>query len=369
MPTPVAFGITDLDVGGAEKTLVELVCRLDRRRWAPSVVCLQPPGELAARLVGDSIPLVSLDMRSAWDAPRALVRWKNLLRKQRPALLQTFLFHANLLGRFAARWAGVPHVLSGVRVAERRQRWPLLLDRWTRRLVDRYVCVSSAVRDFTVRTVRVPTERTVVIPNGVDVVAADRAVPVERETLAIPADAAVLLFVGRLERQKGADVLLDALARLAERQPLATSLRVLIVGEGPQRRELEGRAAASQVADVVRFVGRQADVYSWLAAADGLVLPSRWEGMANVVLEAFAARRPVIVTDVEGMAELVHPGENGWLVPAESPERLAEAIVDFLQDAERRCAFGRTGRALVEAEFTYEKMTSRYEALYASLIR
>jgi hypothetical protein len=108
LPIPIAFGITDLDVGGAEKMLVALATGLDQTRWSPSVVCLQPAGALAQELTLAGIPVESLEIRSAADLPRALWRWRRILRQQRPQLLQTFLVHANILGRLAGRWARAP---------------------------------------------------------------------------------------------------------------------------------------------------------------------------------------------------------------------------------------------------------------------
>src|SRR5688572_3295746 len=116
-PVRIAFGITDLDVGGAEKALLHLVARLDRTRWTPSVVCLQPAGPLAEPLREVGIAVESLKLRSWSGLPSAWQRWRRHLQKHRPAILQTFLFHANLLGRFVGNCARVPVVVSGVRVS------------------------------------------------------------------------------------------------------------------------------------------------------------------------------------------------------------------------------------------------------------
>ena len=148
----MALAITDLEPGGAEKALVELATRLGRTRFEPVVYCLSPlpPAEVASCLPPlrqAGVEVHGLGVRSSRDLPRAMTRWKALLQRQKPLLLQTFLFHANLAGRWAARRAGVRWVISGVRVAEPR-RWHRWADRLTSRLVDRYVCVSDSVARF-----------------------------------------------------------------------------------------------------------------------------------------------------------------------------------------------------------------------------
>ncbi len=169
----IALIITDLDVGGAERCLVELATRLDPGRFRPVVYCLaaEPSPERDAclkALKAADIQVHCLGGGRNWQFPVVVRRLKQLLRAQNPELAQTFLFHANIVGRIAARRAGVPKVVSGIRVAQRRPRWRLWLDRWTDGLVDRHVCVSEAVAQFAAREARLPPKKLVVIPNGVD---------------------------------------------------------------------------------------------------------------------------------------------------------------------------------------------------------
>src|SRR5262245_54424406 len=118
-PPRVLFVITDLDVGGAEKCCAQLAVGLDRDRWEPAVRSLAPPGALAESLVRGDVPVYSLHARRAWDAPATVLQLAQIARRFRPAIMHTFLFHANIVGRLAARLAGIPYVLSGIRVAEK----------------------------------------------------------------------------------------------------------------------------------------------------------------------------------------------------------------------------------------------------------
>src|SRR5580692_3741473 len=172
--TRLALCITDLNVGGAERCLVEVATRLDRNRFSPVVYCLAAtprPGAptLIPELQSAGLEVACLGARKATDFPATVARLAGMLRKRETQIVQTFLFHANLVGRFAAWRTGVPHVLCGIRVAERRSSWHLWLDRMTHRLVDRYVCVSQSVADFTASTARLPADKFVVIPNGIAV--------------------------------------------------------------------------------------------------------------------------------------------------------------------------------------------------------
>ena len=303
----IALCITDLDVGGAERHLTELAVRADRRRFAPVVYCLgaQPPREEAScvpALLAAGVEVHCLGGHAIWQFPVVARRLSRLLAAERPQIVQTFLFHANIVGRIAARRAGVKAVVAGVRVAERAARWHLRLDRMTQRWVERYVCVSRSVADFSIEQGGLPPEKLVVIPNGIDLDKYPARQPADLRALGIGAGRRAVTFVGRLEPQKGVDWLIEAAPRWLAELP---DCDLLLVGEGPLRASLETAARTAGIAQRVHFVGWRPDVPEILAASGLLVLPSAWEGMPNVVLEAMASRRPVVATDVEGVRELL----------------------------------------------------------------
>ena len=169
----------------------------------------------------------------------------------RPAILQTFLFHANIVGRLAGTAARVPVIVSGIRVAEKRSRLRLWLDRFTDRLVTRHICVSRDVADFSAQVGRLPSAKMSVIPNGVDVDHFANAVPVDLAQFGVPAGSRVLLFVGRLEPQKGPFELLHAAAQLVVDH---ADVHLLMVGDGPLASDLRAwtTVAKSGIADSLR---------------------------------------------------------------------------------------------------------------------
>ncbi|WP_337173671.1 glycosyltransferase [Paludisphaera sp.] len=363
-PVPIALVITDLDVGGAERAMTSLVLGLDRRRWAPLVVNLSAEGELAAVIRDAGIPVESLGLgrRSLARGVAGLVA---ALRRHRPALAQSFLFHANLLTKLAAPAAGSPWVLGGLRVAERQKRWHLTLDRLTGRMACGSVCVSGGVTRFSVEQGGLDPDRLTVIPNGVELSRFD-VPPVDRATLGVPGDAFLALAVGRLDVQKGLPDLLAAVGLAAGDAP---GLRLAVVGDGPLRGWLEAEIAARPgLSGRVRLLGRRDDVPALMRGADLLVHAAHWEGMPNVVLEAMAAGLPVVATAVEGVDELVAPGETGWIVPPRDPEALAGAIRRAAADREASRRLGAAGRRRAREAFSTARMVERYEALWAAVI-
>ena len=380
-PRTIALCITELDVGGAERALATLATGLDRDRFRPIVYCLGPrpdahpsfgasppsgaPASLVPRLESAGVEVHCLGARGAGDTIRTLGKLTALFRAHRPALVQTFLFHANLLGRLAARRARVGRVVCGIRVAERRKRWHLWLDRLTHRMVDRYVCVSNSVREFSATAGRLPAAKLTVIPNGVDGAGTAAAVPADLAALGVPQGASTLVSVGRLDFQKGLDWLLETCPQWL---PDAKDWHLLLVGAGPEQRRLRAQAAASGFGDRIHMAGWRGDVAEILAASQLLLLPSRWEGMPNVLLQAMAAGLPVLATEVEGVAELLGPDAPAQTVPFGDTPGWSVKLRQLLADGPLRRHIGERNRARAAAEFAVGPMLQRYQSLWSELL-
>jgi glycosyltransferase involved in cell wall biosynthesis len=295
-----------------------------------------------------------------------MFRLTKSLRRFKPELVQSFLFHANLAARLSAPWAGCSWVVSGLRVAEHQKRWHLTLDRVTERLVTASVCVSRGVMRFSRDVARLDPDRLTVIPNGIDPARFDAAVPVARATLGVPADAHLVLYVGRLDPQKGLPELLDAAERMiSERR----DWHLALAGDGPSRDWLtEQLSKRSLLGENVHWLGQRDDVPGLLKAADVLVHASLWEGMPNVVLEAMAAGRPVIGTAVEGTEDLIIPEQTGWLVPSGDVTALHGALVEAALSPQKCRQYGEAGRYRVEREFSLSRTVAAYEDLWAGIL-
>jgi glycosyltransferase involved in cell wall biosynthesis len=200
-------------------------------------------------------------------------------------------------------------------------------------------------------------ERAHYIPNFVDEL---RVAPVDRATLDTPADAVVLLALGRLHPNKGFDVLIDALARL----PNAI---LWLAGEGELRKSLTNQAERLGVVARIRFLGWRSDVAALLGAADMLVCPSRHEPLGNVILEAWAQGRPVVAAASEGPSALIAQGYTGVLVPVGDAGALAAAIDRLGRDKRLAGEIAANGRAAYAAEFTEERVVGRYLEFFAKV--
>ncbi|MBC7855226.1 MAG: glycosyltransferase [Pirellulaceae bacterium] len=370
LPSPLrlALVITELEVGGAEQALVNLATGLTRERFSPVVYSLKPRPKndlLVQRLEQAKIPVHFLDAGSRWQFFSAVWRLAQFFRQQQPQVVQSFLFHANVVATLAARRAKVPRMVTGIRVADPNV-WRQRVERWLTPKVDRIVCVSQGVADFCQGKCRFPSEKLVVIPNGVDMSRFEHVLPAELTELGFLAGHPAILHVGRLDQQKGLDWLLaEVIPRVFRELP---QYDLLLVGDGPQRETLEEQARKHVLPNRVHFLGWRSDVPEILSASDLLVLASRWEGMPNVVLEAMAAGKPVVATQAEGVVELLGEGATQQSCPAGDAVGFAERIIRLAQDRTLAAELGAQNQRRAAAEFSLEAMISRYEVLYESLI-
>ena len=365
----VALIITELDLGGAERCLTEIARRVDPQRFTPVVYCLGPrpvqdEASCLPALEQSGIEVHFLGGQKNWQFPILATRLKKLLKAQNPQVVQTFLFHANILGRIAARRAGVKAVVSGIRVAERRSHWHLWLDRQTEGWVDRYVCVSRSVAQFSTSQGGIPPKKIVVIPNGIDLDRYPAREPADLGSLGVRAGRQTVTFIGRLEPQKGIEWLIETSPTWLAKLP---DCDLLVVGEGHMRRPLEAICRAKGIEGRVHFAGWRTDVPEILAASHLLVLPSAWEGMPNVVLEAMASRRPVVATDVEGIQELLGPAASRQTVRHGDTQALGDKIISFISNMPEATATGQENRRLAEENFAISRMITAYENLWESL--
>lgn len=355
----ILYLITELDAGGAEKALYELVTRLDTRRFDPLVGCLTGRGVVGEWLADAGIEVRHFDMRGCWDLP-AWTRLRRTLKHFRPHVVHAYLFHANLISRLASVGLGIERVISSVRVEE--PRWThLWLDRLTCRLVDRVTCVSASTRDYTHARARIPLEKLVVVPNGIDPQRCDMPVMAPPPQWRIPDTAPVIAVIGRLHAQK------DPLAMLRVAQAVIAEIPnavFVFAGDGPLADQCRTDAHARRIADNVRFLGWVPDVRPLLARMDLLALTSRWEGMPNVVLEAMACRKPVIASAVGGCVEQIANGETGFLVPPGDTDATVRRILTLLSNTELRKQMGTAGRKRLLEHFSIEKTVQANQALY-----
>jgi glycosyltransferase involved in cell wall biosynthesis len=224
---------------------------------------------------------------------------------------------------------------------------------------DRFVALASGGAEE-VTAYGLAAERIRIIPNGVDL----QRFAVQSWPPADLSAAIRLLFVGRLDPQKGLDLLVEALALL--KQPERFCLRV--VGEGPQAAKLRRQVRDAGLDRVVTFLGRQQDVVAQYAWSEVVVLPSRFEGMPNVVLEAMACARPVLATDVDGTRQLLADEVGGWLTPSGDVAALAHRLDDIASRRGQFAMIGLAGRRVVESRYSAASSAARYLREYEAIL-
>lgn len=335
-------------IGGSERHLLTLLPALAERGFDVGFVGLDDPSWDAADFYG-ALTVPSLRLRSPRDVdPLLLAR---LVRVLHADVVHTHLVHADLYGGVAAKLRGT-RLVSTKHNDDPFRRGPFRhVERQLLRMADRIVTITDALRDFTIEHAGARESKVQTIHYGLDGLPEPWG---ENPRDEVPRDVPVLLSTSRLVRQKGIDVAIRAVPDDAV---------LVVLGEGPERPALESLARELGVADRVFLLGRVPDVAAWLRRATVYVQPARWEGFGLGVLEAMHAGLPVVASRVSSLPELVVDGQTGYLVPADDPPALSEAIERAL-DAPQ---LGAAGRERAVTEFSVVRMADRHAALYATL--
>ena len=367
--------IESLGLGGAERRLVSDLRWLDRERYDHRVVYLTTAQDLRAEIEALGIRAEGLKLRSVRQWPAGVVRLTRLLRAWRPEIVHTQVFGADVYGRISATLARVPIVLSTVQtmpydpqLGPFYSRKRKVVDRLTARLwVDRFVAVSEAVREGLSREFGIRSSQISLIPNGVDLTrfaprpAGRSAV---RASLGLVDAEMVVLIVGRLIPEKNHATLIRAIHGLGREW---SRVRLLIVGEGPLRVDLERLTDELGMRERVMLLGARTDVERVHAAADVFVLPSLREGFPVALLEAMASALPVIASSIPPHREIIEHGTTGWLVASKASDKLAEILAFVAGHPMEARAVAEEGRRLVQAQFSAETFAQQLQDLYDDL--
>ena len=364
-PMSLMLVVTWLTRAGAETQVKDLACEHARRGARVMVVSLREPEAFLPELTGAGVQVISLGMPKGVADPRGIARLARAVHTFRPDVVHSHMVHANLLSRVTRLFCRMPVLVCTAHNTCEGPRWRELLYRLTDRLADVTTSVSKAGVERYVRIGAAPAGRIRWIPNGVDVKRFEPSLATRTavRTALHVADAFVFLAVGRLERAKGFDVLLQALSLVCTQNDNTV---VLIVGDGSQRTKLDAQASSLGLdGGIVRFLGVRNDVPDLMAAADALVLPSRWEGLPMVLLEAASAGLPIVATDVGGNAEVVVDEKTGFLVPPDDGEALGRAMVYVATlMADQRTAMGRSSQRVIEEQYSLVAIVDQWEQLY-----
>jgi glycosyltransferase involved in cell wall biosynthesis len=337
-------------IGGSERHLLTLLPALREHGIEPVFLGLDDPAwavePFYAELEVESVRLPcprDLDVGLARRVRREIARLA-------PAIVHTHLVHGDVYGAYGA---GRAALVSTKHNDDRFRRGPFrFVERAVTRKASRVIAITESLRRFCVDEVGLPAAKVEVVHYGLDALPEPWG---DSPEVPLPDNARVLLSVSRLEKQKGVDVAVRALARVREVEPRAV---LVVLGEGPERPRLAGEG--------VYLPGRVGDVAAWYRRAELLVHPARWEGFGLAVLEAMLAGKPVVASRVSSIPELVVDGETGLLVPPDDADALADALLSVLGDPARAAAMGEAGLARARSEFSVPTMAERTAAIYAS---
>jgi len=366
----VVFSIDTMSVGGTEMNAVRTAERLDRERYRLSVVTLRGEGPLTERYERMGVPVLRFPIQNLYgsETVRQGVRLARFLRDERVSVVHCHDQYSNFFSTMAARWARVPVVIAS-------KRW--LHSPWRYRIANgvgfraatRVIANSDAVAASLQRDDWLSRGRVVVVPNFVDDAAFGAPTSNVRQAwvreLGLEPDAVVVGIVASLLPIKDHATLLRAVAALVPEWP---TLRLVIVGQGPESERLRALTDELRIAHAVRFAGLRPQVPSFHFLFDISALSSVSEGFPNSLVEAMAAGRPIVATDVGGVRDAVRDGENGLLVPAGDAPSFADALRVLLRDADLRRRMGAVGAQRAREEFHAAAVVASLERLYDQLL-
>jgi glycosyltransferase involved in cell wall biosynthesis len=370
--------VNSLETGGAEMLLASLVARTDRSRFDPVVVALCPEtaaGPVRERILAAGVRIHDLGIRRGLPDPRAIIRLAAVLRRERPAVVQSWLYHSDAFALFASALAGRPPLVWSLWCSDMDMSKYSLGSRILPTVLARLsawpaaVVTNSEAGRRAHAAIGYRPRRWEVIPSGFDTGAFrpdDRARVALRAELGVEPGAELVGMVARWDPMKDHRTFLEAAALVRAVRP---DVHFVLVGRGVDAAngELAGRIEALGLGDRVHLLGSRPNVVGVMAAFDVGCLSSRTEGLPGVVAEMMACAVPCVATDVGDTRHLV--ADTGAVVPPNDPQALAAALSEMLaRGAGRRADLGAAARDRILSAFHQDGFVSRFEALYASLI-
>lgn len=375
---------TQMERAGAQKAMLSLASGLRAHGHDIWVATMYDKASCIPALSKETdIHIINLEMRSPkkWAVSdiyrffRGIIRLIRILKYNKIDVLQSFTRYSNWIGPIAGKISGVSVRVSSQRNSNRADSpLQLKIDAMVANsnLVQAMTCVSESTRKFCIEKQGMKDDKLYTIYNGLasepKLSSVDKNNAKERiyKEFGFAPENVIISMIARLYPQKGHAVLIPIIPDLLKTFPCA---RFLIIGSGPLRTQIERHIHEMNVSDKVILTGTRSDVEHLLDASTLLILPSLWEGMPNILLEAMAAGTPVIASDIDGCSEIISNGITGLLVPPGDKTALKTAITHFLINPELAKQIAQNAQAIVHAEFSQETTTCRYINLYERLLR
>jgi glycosyltransferase involved in cell wall biosynthesis len=360
--------LTNSAIGGTERMVLEFVRGTNREKYDLFVGALLSGGSLFSEVSELGAQTVDFNKRR-YNEVGVLIKLFSFMKQTRIDLVHLYGLQADVLGRIAARLAGVSVVVSGIRSPELWRKWHhSWLDKGTSGLVDLYISNSEAGRQTTIKREGISPEKIVTIYNGIDMTEFDNPNFDKnslRTTYGLASSTQVVGVVANLRSMKGHADVIAALPAIVEQIP---DVAFMFIGRDNMNGEIQRLAQESGLSEYIIFTGFNPEVRPFYELFDLFLLPSTWEGCPVSILEAMAMGKPVVGTTVGGIPELVVEGQTGLLIPPHNPVAIASSVVSLLKKPDEARKMGQAGRARVEEHFTLPEMVRKIETVYDKLL-
>ena len=379
--------IETLGPGGAERLLYTNLKHFDPERVRSTVITVYEHGtHWIEPIKALGVPVVNLNCHGTRDIPKGISRLRTWLRANRPDLVHSHLWAANVIGRIAGRLAGVPVISSVHNPDHEPQAWSdgadvslikrhaaKAMDRWSANLGStRMVAVSDYVRKSAVRDLHFPLDSIDLVYNPFDVDLMKAPVGQNRTELlhevGLPVESQILLNVARVSPQKGLLYAVRALPEILRQYPKVHLLSVGATTDPRWTAELKREAEALGVADRFHMLGARSNVVDFLRACDIFVFPSLYEGLGIALIEAMAAGCVCVATNTGPIPEVVQDGKDGVLVPPADADALARAVCDLLSNPARRSELGAAAKQTAFSKFQPKEQAEQLTRVYESVL-
>ena len=333
----ILFLINDLGLGGVEKLTVNFANSMNRDEFDVSVATLfsRPTSFFSKKDFKEDVGLTIFSFKNLRDLQEWLKLYK-FIRKNKFDVIFTQLFMADTIGRITAFFAGTPVIVTAIQnlIPDLQARF-IITNKLLRHITDACISPTSAITEYAKNTIKFPAEKIIEIPtNAVD---ETRFIDLKidkktfKESLGVPANAKMIITIGRLISQKGHTILLDAAPKVLAKEK---NIYFLIVGDGRLEKELKEKTGKLGIADRVRFLGARKDTPELLAVSDIFVFPSIWEGQGLILFEAFFSKIPIVASNVGGIPDVIIDGETGILTKPGDADDLANKLLMALESPE-----------------------------------
>jgi len=374
MRVKLLFVIDNLEFGGGERVFTQLINGLSSEQYE-IYLASNPGGDLYQSLINKDVCCIPLDFSKRVN-PSLIFKLMKIIRDKKIDIVHGQGARAEFYARIATRFTRSSKYVStiampveGYDVGLLRKSIYFVLDRTTDKYVDRFIVVSDVLKNTLITMRRMPPEKITKIYNGIEIDHYDPKTTASRvkirDIFGVNKDNILLGALGRMVWQKGFEFLIRTIQDVSKTH---REIKVIIVGAGLLKKELENLCRQLKVEDKTIFAGFRSDIKEILSAVDIVVIPSLLEGFPMLTLEAMAMEKPIVATRIDGITEQITDGVEGILVQPGEPIALAAAINKVIENKEFARSLGLAARKKVEKEFTVEKMISETEKVYKSLL-